>query len=101
MAIALDLVIDDHASNLCDGVGLDHNHVYEEEPAHCPECQCVRFRAYEVLGSLPKPIIWECKKCQSRFPRYPLKRMEELLESVQGLWTNPEDWGPVAKGEHN
>ena len=26
MAIALDLVIDDDADTLCDGIGLDHNH---------------------------------------------------------------------------
>ena len=101
MAIALDLVIDEDAETLCDGIGLDHNHIYTKQPKKCPECSCVRFRAYEVLGSIELPIIWECRKCQSRFPRFALDKMETLLEGVQGLWTNPNDWGQVSKGDYN
>ena len=101
MAIAVDLVVDDGASTLCDGVGLDHNHIYKDKPKKCPECCSVRFRSYEILGSIPEPIIWECKRCQSRFAKYPLEEMEDLLKQVVGLWTIPDDWGKVAKGDYN
>ena len=101
MSIAVDLIIDDDASTLCDGLGLDHEHIYNEQPRSCPECSCIRFRVYEVLGDKPEPIIWECKKCQSRFPKYDLVTMEELLSKVSGLWTNPQDWSTVPKKDYN
>lgn len=101
MAIAVDLVVDASADTLCEEIGLDHEHIYKEKPSLCPTCNCSRFRAYEILGSVSKPIIWECKKCDARFGKYPLEKMEKLLEAVSGLWTNPEDWSKVPKNEYN
>ena len=100
MAIALDLIIDDSAATLCQGLALDQ-HVYEERPDACPDCKCKKFREYEILGAIPEPIIWECKKCGIRFPKYPHDTMEIILEKVQGLWTNPADWCHVAKKDYN
>ena len=102
MAIAVDLIVDDEAETLCDGIGLDHNHIYTEMPDKCPKCKSVRFHGYEILGSsVPEIIMWECRRCESRFPKFPLDKMETILEEVQGVWTNPNDWGHVSKGDYN
>ena len=100
MAIAIDLIIDSEASTLCQGLCLENN-VYEDKPDECPDCKCKRFREYEILGAIPEPIIWECRKCGIRFPKYPIDTMEQILDRVKGLWTNPEDWCPVPKKDYN
>jgi ribosomal protein L37AE/L43A len=100
MAIALDLIVDQSATTLCAKLDLQLQ-VYEEKPSICPECRCKQFREYEILGALPEPIVWECKKCEIRFPKYSLDKMEGILKKVQGLWTNPEDWGHVSKKDYN
>ena len=101
MAIAVDLIVEDEASTLCEGVGLSKKFIFQEKPKKCPTCHSVRFRSYEVLGSVPEPIIWECRRCESRFAKYDLDRMETLLKEVSGLWTNPSDWGATPKSEYN
>ena len=100
MAIAIDLIIDSDANTLCQGLCLD-SHVYEDKPSECPDCKCRMFREYEILGSLPEPIIWECRKCGIRFPKYPIDTMELILEKVRSLWTNPDDWIPVSRKDYN
>lgn len=100
MAIALDLIVDESAPTLCKGLCLD-SEVHEKIPKECPDCKCKSFREYEILGALPEPIIWECKRCGIRFPKYPLDTMEAILDRVKGLWTNPSDWCHVAKEEYN
>ena len=100
MAIALDLIVDHNADTLCEKLDLEHEH-YNIKPESCPRCSCKKIREYEILGALPEPIVWECVKCEARFPKYPLGAMEAILEKVSGLWTNPEDWSHVAKKDYN
>ena len=100
MVIAYDLIIDDEAQTLCGNLGLS-DAACVDMPSKCDKCKCIKFRAYEILGSEPGPMIWECKKCQKRFPKYSLVKMEELLRKVKPLWTNPDDWGHVDKGDYN
>ena len=100
MVIAYDLVIDGKATTLCGNLGLSDRAV-KKQPTVCDECKCVKFRAYIVLGAEEGPMIWECKKCHKRFPKYTLIKMEKLLKKVKHLWTNPDDWGHVEKGDYN
>ena len=103
MAILLDLVIDKSAPTLCESLGINTGLYYWEGDFQCIEndCGCRKFREYEILGALPEPMIWECKKCQARYGKYPTEKMEEILSKVQGLWTNPSDWDHVSKVDYN
>ena len=100
MDISIDLVINAEADTLCGTLGLS-SHVYEKKPDNCPDCRCIKFRSYELLGAESSPIIWECKKCHHRFPKYRLAKMEKILKTVKHLWTNPNDWTHVNKEDYN
>ena len=101
MAIALDLIVDEDANTLCEGIGLNHNTYYTTKPTYCEECESSRFRSYEILGILETPMLWECKDCGARFSRFPIEQTEIMLSKVQGLWTNPSDWAKVPRADYN
>ena len=101
MAIALDLIVDNEANSLCEGIGLNQETYYSIKPDFCQECDSSRFRSYEILGILEVPMIWECKDCGARFSRFPIEQTEIMLSEVQGLWTNPTDWAKIPKAEYN
>ncbi len=92
-AVLFDLVRVKEQTTYTGKMGLSNEYIFPEEPVECPACKSKKFRSYEVLGAYEKPIVWECIKCDMRYPRFDLAKMEELLDKVKGLWTNPNDWG--------
>tara|TARA_R110002020_G_scaffold128392_4_gene287777 strand:+ start:9819 stop:10160 length:342 start_codon:yes stop_codon:yes gene_type:complete len=82
-------------------MGISHEYVFDKVPSKCPACANKKFRGYEILGAYHKPLVWECCKCEMRYPRFKLKKMEELLDKVKDLWTNPNDWGYEPREDFN
>ena len=100
-AVLIDLVRVENQSTSTGKVGLSNEYIFPDEPDECPACQSKKFRSYEILGAHDDPIVWECVNCDMRYPRFDLIVMEELLDKVKGLWTNPDDWGFSPKEEFN
>ena len=100
-AVLVDLVRVQGQSTSTGKMGVSNEYVFEEAPDKCPACMNKKFRGYEILGAYDEPLVWECCKCDMRFPRFELEKMEELLDKVKDLWTNPNDWGYQDREEFN
>jgi hypothetical protein len=100
-AVLFDMVRVKEQDTYTGKMGLSGEYIFPDEPLECPACKSDKFRAYEILGAHDDPIVWECSKCDMRYPRFNLDVMEVLLQKVKGLWTNPNDWGFSPKEEFN
>ena len=93
--------MDCEGDTILERVGIYGTKTYVEKPKHCPNCGCEDMIGVEVLGTLQKPLLWQCTECSERYLRLCSTATEKLLRVLQDTYTNPEDCGEVPRQEFN
>lgn len=93
--------MDCEGDTILERIGIYGTKTYTDKPDKCPHCGDEDMIGIEVLGTLQKPLLWQCTECSERYLRLGSSTTEKLLRIVRDTYTNPQDWGEVPRQEFN
>ena len=93
--------MDCEGDTILERIGIYGTKKYAEKPEICPHCNEEGIVGVEVLGTLQRPLLWQCTYCSERYLHLGSSTTEKLLRIVQDTYTNPDDWGEVPRQEFN
>jgi len=90
------------AHEVLDALGVCGKKVYKSCPKSCPVCQSKVFSTLELIGVCSTPVFWECDDCGALHCRRDRQWIENRIDRLENLWTNPNDWEePESKNQLN
>tara|TARA_E500000305_G_scaffold109933_1_gene116294 strand:- start:3110 stop:3418 length:309 start_codon:yes stop_codon:yes gene_type:complete len=82
-------------------VDIKDNKVYKEPPEHCSNCGGHKIVGLEILGAHTDYLFWECLKCQEKHLRFTKAYTRKLLNKLNTMSINLEDFIDIENKEPN
>ena len=86
---------------LIDQLDCSQEFISSARPKKCPSCHSKDIIGVQIMGSYNGNLLWECNDCEKDILRFDAELTERYLQLAKGLWTNPRDWGHVARKKFN
>ena len=82
-------------------INLKDFKVYKDPPAHCSECGGHKMIGLEIIGVHKDFLFWECLRCQNKHLIFTKAYTKKLLQKLDKLTINIEDFVDIQDKEPN
>ena len=82
-------------------INVNDSKVYKKPPKNCSNCGGHKIIGLEILGAHKSCILWECQKCQEKYLKFTKAYTRKLLNKLNDMSINLEDFMDIEYKEPN